>query len=210
MNTTIRRTLLTFFAVLLPALSFATALDQFRSFVATVKSAQGDFTQRQVRMIDGSPRLSTPASGSFAFARPGRFIWIYEKPYQQTLLADGENLYIHDKDLNQVTIRKLGNALGNSPAAVLLGSHELEKNFTLREIGEKEGLKWLEATPRARDTSFEAIGIGMRNGLPEAMELRDSFGQVTLLTFRKFVKNPALKPGQFKFVPPKGADVLRQ
>ncbi len=194
---------------LLPAIALASAIDQFKSFIATTKSAKGEFTQRQVKMIDGEARMSNQASGSFVFSRPGKFIWTYQKPYQQVMQSDGENLYLFDQDLNQVTIRKLGNALGSSPAAILFGSNDIEKSFSLKEAGTRDGIKWLEATPRAKDTSFEKIGIGMRNSLLEAMELRDAFGQVSLLTFRNLEKNPAIKPGQFKFVAPKGADVLR-
>jgi len=195
--------------MLLPAFASAAALDQFKSFIATTKSAKGEFTQRQVKMIDGSAKVSTPSSGTFVFARPGKFIWTYQKPYEQVLQADGEKLYLYDKDLNQVTIRKLGDALGSSPAAILFGNNDPEKNFVLKEAGTKDGLDWLEATPKAKDTSFEKIGIGFHNGLPVAMELRDSFGQVSLLTFKKFEKNPAIKPNHFRFVAPKGADVLR-
>ena len=174
---------------LLPAIVCASALDQFKSYVANTKSASGDFTQRQVKMIDGSVKISNPSIGTFVFASPGKFIWTYHKPYQQIIKADGETLYLYDKDLNQVTTRKLGNALASSPAAILFGSNGLEKSFTLKEVGTKNGLEWLEATPQTRDTSFEKIGIGMRNGLPEAMELRDSFGQVSLLTFKNFEIN---------------------
>ncbi len=203
------RTIAVAFIAFLPALAIATALDQFKSFVANTKSASGEFTQRQVKMIDGSAKISNPSSGTFVFARPGKFIWTYQKPYQQIIQADGETLYLYDKDLNQVTTRKLGNALASSPAAILFGSNDLEKSFTLKEVGIKNGLEWLEATPKTKDTSFEQIGIGLRNGIPEAMELRDSFGQVSLLTFKNFAMNPAIKQNHFKFVAPKGADVLR-
>ena len=125
------------------------------------------------------------------FARPGKFIWTYQKPYEQLLQADGDQLYIYDKDLNQVTVKKLGDALGSSPAAILFGSNDLEKNFTLTEAGTRDGLEWLNATPKAKDTAFEQISIGLRNGTPEAMELQDSFGQTSVLTFQKFEKNPA-------------------
>lgn len=196
---------------MLPGLATASALEQFKSFAATAKSAQGEFSQRQVKMEkDGKARISQESTGTFVFLRPGKFIWTYQKPYEQVLQADGEKLYIYDKDLNQVTVKKLGNALGSSPASILFGSNDLEKNFALKEVGAKDGLEWLQATPMAKDTTFEQIGIGMKNGLPHAMELRDSFGQVSVLTFKKFEKNPPLKPGQFKFVPPKGADVFEQ
>lgn len=194
----------------LPALASASALDQFKSFVATTKAAKGEFTQRQVKVDSGNTKVSNASTGTFVFARPGKFIWTYEKPYEQVLQADGENLYIYDKDLNQVTIRKLGDALGSSPAAILFGSNDLEKNFTLRDAGAKDGLEWLEATPKTRDTTFERIGIGLKDGVPHAMELRDSFGQVSLLSFKKFEKNPPVSSGQFTFAVPKGADVFQQ
>lgn len=185
----------------------ASALDQFKTFVSSTKAARGEFSQRQLKKTDSS-KVSAPATGTFLFARPGKFIWTYIKPYEQLLQADGEQLFIYDKDLNQVTIKKLGDALGSSPAAILFGSNDLEKNFTLTEAGTRDGLEWLNATPKAKDTAFEQISIGLRNGMPEAMELRDSFGQTSVLTFKKFEKNPNLAATQFKFVVPKGADVF--
>jgi outer membrane lipoprotein carrier protein len=185
----------------------AAALDQFKSFVSSTKSARGEFTQTQARKTNG--KAQAPSSGTFVFARPGKFVWTYTKPYEQLLQADGEQLYIYDKDLNQVTIKKLGDALGSSPAAILFGSNDLEKNFTLKEAGTRDGLEWLLATPKGKDTSFESVSIGLRNGLPEAMELKDTFGQTSVLAFRKFEKNPSLASTQFKFTPPKDADVVR-
>jgi len=209
-NTQFKKTALAFAAcgMLFAGAVQASALEQFKSFVASTKSAKGEFVQRQTKNIDGAAKTSAPASGTFVFARPGKFIWTYQKPYEQLLQADGDQLFIYDKDLNQVTIKKLGDALGSSPAAILFGSNDLEKNFMLAEAGTKDGLEWLKATPKAKDTSFEQISIGLRNGLPEAMELKDSFGQVSTLTFSKFEKNPALTAAYFKFVMPKGADVF--
>ena len=155
-------------------------------------------------------RISNASAGTFLFARPGKFIWTYKKPYEQLLQADGDKLYIFDKDLNQVTIKTLGNAIGSSPAAILFGSNDLEKNFTLSEGGTRDGIEWLQAIPKTKDTNFEKIGIGLKDGMPVAMELRDSFGQVSLLSFTRFEKNPSLPANQFRFVIPKGADVLQQ
>ncbi|MES2740340.1 MAG: outer membrane lipoprotein chaperone LolA [Pseudomonadota bacterium] len=186
----------------------ASALDQFKTFVASTKSAKGDFTQRQVKQEGAGTKTSAPASGTFEFARPGKFIWSYVKPYEQLLQADGEQLFIYDKDLNQVTTKKLGDVLGSSPAAILFGSNDLDKNFTLAEAGTREGLEWLKATPKSKDSTFEEIGIGLRNGVPEAMELRDAFGQTSLLAFKNFQKNPSVSATHFKFVMPKGADVF--
>lgn len=194
--------------ITLPVSAGASALEQFKSFVAGTKAAKGEFTQRQIKTVDGKAKVSNPSTGTFFFARPGKFIWTYQKPYEQVLQADGEKLYIYDKDLNQVTIKKLGDALGSSPAAILFGSNDLEKNFTLKEGGTKDGLEWLEVTPKAKDTTFEQIGIGLRKGVPEAMEMRDSFGQLSVLAFKNFEKNPVMTSEQFKFVIPKNADVL--
>ena len=190
----------------------ASALEQFKSFVSATKAARGEFTQRMVKKDgeSGNLKLSNASNGSFQFARPGKFIWIYKKPYEQILQADGEKLFIYDKDLNQVTIKTLGNAIGSSPAAILFGSNDLEKNFTLSEAGMREGIEWLQAIPKAKDTAFEKIGIGLKDGMPVAMELRDSFGQVSLLSFTQIEKNPAMPANQFRFVIPKGADVLQQ
>jgi outer membrane lipoprotein carrier protein len=196
--------------------AFASGTEQLKAFVAQVRSARGEFVQKEIKAPSKAqaangevrPTMDGTSSGTFVFARPGKFIWTYEKPYQQVLQADGESLYVYDKDLNQVTIRKLGGALGASPAAILFGSNDLEQNFTLRDAGVKGGIDWLELTPKARDTQFERVGIGFRDGNLEAMELHDVFGNVTLLTFSNMQKNPRLLPDTFKFTVPKGADVI--
>jgi outer membrane lipoprotein carrier protein len=202
-------TLIATVTLALSGAAHATALDQFRSFVATTKAAKGEFTQQQQRKSQAG-KISPVSSGSFVFARPGKFIWNYTKPYDQLLQADGDQLYIYDKDLNQVTVKKLGNALGSSPAAILFGSNDLEKNFTLSEAGTRDGLEWLNAVPKAKDTTFEQISIGLKNGTPEAMELKDTFGQTSVLKFTSFQRNPALGAQQFKFEIPKGAEVNKQ
>ena len=191
---------------LIAGAAHATALDQFKSFVSGTKSARGEFTQTQVM----KSKTGKTSSGTFVFARPGKFIWTYQKPYEQLLQADGETLYLYDKDLNQVTTRKLGGALGSSPAAILFGSNDLDKNFTLAEAGTHDGLEWLNATPKSKDTTFEQIGIGLKDGIPQAMELKDNFGQTVLLKFTSFQRNPALGAQTFKFDVPKGAEVVNQ
>ena len=193
-------------SLLIAGAAHASALDQFKSFVAGTKSARGEFTQTQVMKT----KTGKTSSGTFVFARPGKFIWTYQKPYEQLLQADGDTLYLYDKDLNQVTTRKLGGALGSSPAAILFGSNDLEKNFTVSEAGTHDGLEWLNATPKSKDTTFEQIGIGLKDGFPQAMELKDNFGQTVLLKFTNVQRNPARGPQTFKFDVPKGAEVVNQ
>lgn len=185
----------------------AGALAQLKRFVAEARSARGEFTQSSART--GGAGADT-SSGRFSFARPGRFRWEVTKPFEQLMVADGERLFFLDRDLNQVTERKLGESLGASPAAILFGSDDLDKSFELREAGEKEGLSWLEALPRTADAGFERIEIGFRDGLPLAMDVKDAFGRTTRFAFKSIERNPSLDPALFRFVAPAGADVIRQ
>ncbi len=109
-------------------------------------------------------------------------------------------------------MRKLDGALGQSPAAILAGNDDLEKNFDLTDGGSRDGLQWLHAVPKSKDTTFEMVRIGMKteNGATvlAAMELQDTFGQTSILKFGAFQRNPVLAADAFRFVPPKGADVM--
>ncbi len=203
------KTLLASVIVLSSSLASASAIEQFKSFVVNTKTAKGTFVQVQVKLVNGKVHPGKTSSGIFRFSRPGKFIWNYVKPYEQNLQADGDKFYMYDKDLNQVTIKVLGNAIGSSPAAILFGSTDLEKNFTLKDAGINQGIEWLEATPKEKDTQFEVIRIGMKDGLPIAMELRDTFGQISTLNLNNFERNPNFAANEFKFVMPAGAEVLR-
>lgn len=187
------------------AAAHAAASDRLKEFVQATRSARVSFEQ-VVTAKNG--RKAERAAGTFAFSRPGKFRWTYTKPYEQVIVGDGDKLWFYDKDLNQVTVRKLGNALGATPAAILAGSNDLGKNFTLEDIGERDGLEWLEAKPKARDTSFETIRLAFKGADLAAMELHDSFGQTTLLRFSNLERNPVLPAETFRFVPPAGADVV--
>lgn len=190
---------------LLAVPAFASGIAQLKAFVADTKSASADFAQTVESRSGRKPQLS---AGSFQFQRPGKFRWTYQKPYAQLIVGDGDKLWIYDQDLNQVTVKKLGQALGESPAALLAGNDVMEKNFVLKEAGSQDGLEWVEATPKAKQGSFESVRLGFKDDLPQMMEVKDSFGQTTLLHFSAFERNPKFNPGLFRFVPPKGADVV--
>ena len=183
----------------------ADALAQLKQFMDGTRSARGSFTQQ---VISRSGRKPQEASGSFAFLRPGKFRWVYDKPYAQVLVGDGSKLWAYDRELNQVTTKKLGQALGSTPAAILAGDNSLDRNFVLKDAGVSDGLEWVEATPRADDGSFERIRLGFAAGQLKAMVLNDNFGQTTVLQFGQMERNPGLDAAQFRFVPPKGADVV--
>jgi len=191
--------------LIVPALARADALEKFRTFVRETQSARTEFEQK---VYDSGKRLVQASSGTFAFQRPGRFRWQIRVPYEQLIVGDGARVWIHDPDLNQVTVRSMGKALGSTPAALLAGDKDVERAFELSNVGLVAGLQWLEARPRDRDAGFERIRLGMGRDGVEAMELYDHFGQTTLLQFSRFVRNPRLDPGDFRFTPPKSADVL--
>jgi outer membrane lipoprotein carrier protein len=191
-------------SLLAAASAWAGGLDQLKSFLEATKSIRGSFTQTVVGKSGRKPQQS---AGTFAISRPGKFRWTYEKPYQQLLVSDGERLWTYDPDLRQATVRKLGQALGSSPAALLAGDG-LEKNFSLAEAGSREGFEFVEAVPKAADASFERLRIGLKDNLPRVMEVQDNFGQTTTLYLNQLEPQAALPAESFRFTPPKGADVV--
>ncbi len=197
--------LLVLLVAFLAAGAHAAAIDRFKAFVQSTQSASAQFEQK---VIDRSGRLVQEAKGRFVFQRPGRFRWIYEKPLDQLIVGDGERVWIHDRDLNQVTVRRISSALGSTPAALLAGSSNVEKAFELSDAGSRDGMEWLEARPREREAGFERIRMGFGAAGLQAMELTDHFGQTTFLRFSGLVRNPRVDPADFRFEPPKGADVL--
>lgn len=193
------------FPLVFPSLAQAGAVDQLHDFLKNTRTLKADFSQMVIGKNGRKPQQS---SGTVAISRPGKLRWEILKPYPQLVVGDGEKVWIHDPDLQQVTVRKAGQAIGGSPAALLSGSNELEKNFTLKEAGEAEGMAWVEATPKAGDSGFEAVRLGFAGNDLKAMELQDSFGQTTHIRFNKIERNPALPASTFKFTPPAGADVV--
>lgn len=178
---------------------------QLKQFVAAAASAQGRFEQV---VTASSGRRPQRASGHFAFVRPRLFRWVYETPYAQVLVSDGERLWSWDEDLNQATVKQLGEALGSTPAAILAGDGALERDFELSEAGRADGLVWVAAQPRLGDSTFEAMRVGLADGMLRRMELRDHFGQTTVIDFADMVTGITPDAALFSFVPPPGADVI--
>ena len=184
----------------------ADAVETLRSFVRDVKSGRAQFTQT-VTSPDGARKKSS--AGSFDFARPNRFRFAYAKPFEQTIVGDGEKVWIYDADLNQVSSRKLGQALGATPAALLAGG-SLERDFDLANLPAKDGLDWAEAKPKAKDGAFQAVRVGFKGSELAALEIIDSFGQKSLLRFNAFAANTPVNAEAFRFRVPAGADLIEQ
>jgi len=215
-----KKSLFTLFLIAACAISVrAGGLESLEVFVKTVKAGRADFTQvvTSPPREGQSPRVKT-SSGTFEFARPSRFKFHYTKPFEQSIVADGQTLWLHDLDLNQVTARKQSAVLGSTPAALIAAAPDLralQTDFTLADAPDRDGLQWVAATPKAKDGQLAMVNVGFRltgTQLPElaALEILDSFGQRSVLTFKSFETNPNLPNRTFQFTPPAGTDVIRQ
>ena len=188
---------------------------ELERFLTQTRSARADFSQV---VLDANRQTVQRASGTMAFERPGRFRWEYRQPYEQLIVGDGQKLWFFDKDLNQVTVKPLDEAVGASPAALLAGANDFSRLFDVRRLERRpgadagpdaDGLRWVRATPKARESSFEEVLLGFAGDRLTRMELKDAFGQTTLIRFSDLTLNPALDASQFRFAPPKGADVIQ-
>ncbi|MGH8650070.1 MAG: outer membrane lipoprotein chaperone LolA [Burkholderiales bacterium] len=194
--------------LLLPGVALGAAtVEELKTLLRETTTARAHFAQI---VLDRNMRTLQQVTGTMQFARPGKFRWEYDKPYEQIIVGDGARVWLYDKDLNQVTVRRFDRAIGSSPAALLAGSNEIEKDYALTGLQSRDGLDWLEAVPRTRDTAFERINLGFGKSGLEAMELRDQFGQITVIKFSTVERNAKLAPEAFRFTPPKGADVISE
>jgi outer membrane lipoprotein carrier protein len=211
-----------YFATLLIAAcvypTWAGGLESLETFMKTVNSGRAEFSQVVTAPAkDGQAARSKTSTGTFEFSRPNRFRFIYKKPFEQSIVADGQTLWLHDVDLNQVTSRKQSSVLGSTPAALIAAAPDLralQADFTLADAPDAGGLQWVLATPKTKDGQLQSVRVGFRPGEKSsglaALEITDSFGQRSVLTFSKVEVNPNLPTDTFRFTPPKGADVIRQ
>jgi outer membrane lipoprotein carrier protein len=213
-----------FCAGLLLAVSWARAdgLQTLEEFLKSATSGRAEFTQvvTSPARADQKARSKT-SSGTFEFSRPGRFRFVYRKPFEQNIVADGQTLWLYDVDLNQVTARKQSSALGSTPAALIAAAPDLralQADFTLNAAPDQDGLQWVLAVPKSKEGQLQSVRVGFQPGskaggkLPElaALEILDNFGQRSLLRFSRVEVNPRLAAETFQFKPPAGADVIRQ
>ena len=193
-------------------------LDSLENFVKNTKSGRAAFTQVVTSPAkEGQVAKTKTSSGSFEFLRPNRFKFVYKKPFEQNIVSDGQTLWLHDVDLNQVTARKLAQVLNGTPAAVIAAAADLkglEADFTLAALPDKAGLQWVQATPKTKEGQLQTISVGFKTtdkgSELAALEILDSFGQRSLMSFSQFEVNPPLGAASFQFKPPAGSDVSRQ
>ena len=194
--------------------TWAGGLKSLELFIKQVKSGQANFNQIVTAPAkEGQTIRAKTSSGTFSFARPNRFKFVYQRPFEQVIVADGQTLWLYDVDLNQVTARKQAQALGSTPAALIASAADfraLEVDFVLSELPAQDGLEWALATPKGKDSPLQAVRVGFRGADLARLEILDSFGQKSVLTFTEFHANAVVEVGGFEFKPPAGIDVIRQ
>ncbi len=195
-------------------LAHADGLKSLESFMKATQTGRADFTQTVTSPPkEGQTARTKTSSGNFAFQRPGRFKFVYQKPFEQTIVADGQSLWLYDADLNQVTQRAQAQALGSTPAALLASAPDLsalKADFTLQSAPDEDSLQWVLASPKAKDGQIKSVRVGFSGDQLAALDILDSFGQRSLIRFTGMQANAALPAGTFQFKPPAGADVLKQ
>ena len=184
----------------------AASVDVLKDFIRDVTSARAQFTQT-VTSPDGAKKKTS--SGSFEFARPNRFRFAYAKPFEQLIVADGQKVWIFDADLNQASSRQISSALGATPAALLAGG-ALDNDFNLTALPAKDGLAWVQALPKQKDSAFKSVRVGFKGKDLAAVEIVDAFDQRSNLLFTQFTPGVEFPAEHFRFTPPAGADVIEQ
>ncbi|WP_245608552.1 outer membrane lipoprotein chaperone LolA [Stenoxybacter acetivorans] len=198
-------------ALLLLAVSFsantviAGGIDDLQKFNADVSSISGQFTQT----VSGKKRTQT-TSGEFQIVRPGLFRWEYNKPYQQLIVGDGKTVWLYDQDLAQVSKRAQNESLGDSPAAILSDKNALNSRYTLTEDGSNNDVSYVRAAPKSSNSNYQYIRIGFQAGKLTQLQLKDQFGNQTVIHFKNIQENTAIARERFRFTPPKGVDIISQ
>jgi len=193
-------------ALLLAGAAQAGGRAELQAFTNGLKGLDGQFVQQ---VYDGSGKLKESSSGRVALSAPRLFRWEYVKPYEQLIVADGRKVWIYEPDLQQASVRDQGAEEQNSPLAALLEPARLDKQFNVTETGARDGLQWLQLTPKQEgDAGFENASLGFgRNGL-QKMEIVDGVGQRTVIEFSGWKRNPVFAGGTFRYSPGEGVDVV--
>jgi len=180
-------------------------LDALNRFHKEVNAFQADFSQV---LKDAMGNTVQESSGKVWIKRPGLFRWEYSDPYPQVIVADGERIWIHDPELDQVTVKEAAKAMGNAPALVLSGKHPLSRDFKLTEIDRGDNLQWVSLVPKKEDTEFSEISVAFDQSKISVLELKDNLGQRTQIRFHQLKINTIVDDKKFRFTMPPGTDLI--
>ena len=207
-NLMMKKTVLLFtlgLALLAQAASASEVEERLNRAMTSLDNFSADFKQT---LIDDNKKIVQQSMGTVAIQRPGKFRWVYQKPYEQQIIADGKELWVYDVDLDQATVKPIDVGLSTAPIMVLMKKQKVESEFDVSELGKRKLLYWIELTPKDKEMEFNKIYIGLEGDTVKAMDLRDSFGQSTRIVFDNLRTHVIFDPKTFKFDPPPGVDVF--
>ncbi len=187
--------------------AYADGIEDLRHFYSNTHAMRARFEQT---VFDQKGRKLQAVAGTMLLSRPNKFRWDYNKPYEQQIISDGQQVFLFDIDLQQVTVRALEQVLGTSPAALLAGGPAVESGFMLTRLQSQGGLQRIQARPKQKDSGFQVVIISFRDRQLAEMRMVDSFGQSTYIVFSEVEVNPTLTPNQFLFKAPKGVDMIAE
>jgi outer membrane lipoprotein carrier protein len=184
----------------------AAGAERLQLYLEGLRTLRAEFAQTTVS-ADGRSKLE--AQGTFYLQRPGKFRWVYRKPAEQVIVADGSRVWLYDAQLQQVSHQSQENALRGTPALVLSDTGPLDKHFSIRDLGEKGGRQWVQLSPKSDESEVKRIELGFAGDRLENVEMEDAFGQITRFRFSQVERNPVLDAALFQYRPPPGIDVFQ-
>ena len=177
------------------------------SFLETTRTLRAEFQQE---LWNSEGQLIERAAGMLWIKRPNQFLWNYQEPFEQLVVADGMNLWIYDVELGQVTVSPLDELISATPAMLLSGDQVVRDGFEVTENFTTNGINWVRLMPKLEGTDFNTVFVGFREGVLARLELLDGLDQVTEIQFEEVELNPMVLDSTFNFIPPEDADVIGQ
>ena len=174
-------------------------------FFDGLHSLQANFTQS---VFDENGQELERSSGEMYMQRPGKFRWEYREPYSQLIVADGERVWLYDRDLEQITVRHMADALSSAPLAMLGDESPLDTSFIITALGQRDGLEWFRLQPKQQDTEVSFIRLGFQGEVLQNIEAEDNLRRLTRIELSQAKRNPGLLSNLFDFTPPPGVDVI--
>lgn len=207
MNKILKNISLSLLCWITPILAYANGADNLKAYLKNISTLRADFHQT---LSDEKGRKLQEVDGTMQLMRPNKFRWDYQKPYEQQIISDGQQVWLFDPELQQVTIRQLSKSLGSSPAALLASGKDIEKNFVIKEAQRKGNLEWALIIPKDKDSGYSRVLAGFNGDLLQEIWLYDTFGQVTQIVFSKLERNPKIEAKNFLFTAPNGVDQVSE
>ncbi len=181
------------------------AAQRLEAALKKMDSLSAEFKQT---LLDEDKNVVQQSRGTLALQRPGKFAWLYIEPFEQQIVGDGNELWVYDVELEQVTVKPMDAGISNAPIMILMKQSDVTQQFDVTEVGQRKFLYWVELKPHAADLEYSSIFIGLEDDNVRAMELQDQFGQSTQIVFENMRVGVVHNPATFKFVPPAGVDVF--